>query len=76
MFQAFNLTILAAATLSHAASGLLTREVLWLFLIALPGTIVGARLGFALYRRLSDRRFRAVVLALLALSGVALVWAN
>ncbi len=74
VFQAFNLSILAAATLWHAATGLVTREVLWLFLLALPGTFLGARLGFAVYRRLSDRRFRDVVLALLAFSGLTLAW--
>jgi uncharacterized membrane protein YfcA len=44
-FQAFNLTVLTAAIVSHAASGLLTAHVGRLVLIALPGTVVGSWLG-------------------------------
>ena len=45
VFQAFNLTVLAAAFAAHAASGLITAEVGRLVLLALPGTAVGAWLG-------------------------------
>jgi len=69
VFQAFNLTILAA----HAAGGFLTREVGWLALCALPGTLGGAWLG-ARPSRLSDRRFQEVVLYLLGHSGLTLIW--
>lgn len=74
VFQAFNLTVLAAALAAHAASGLITAEVGRLVLLALPGTAVGAWLGARAYRRLSDRRFHEVVLALLLASGLFLVW--
>lgn len=74
VFQAFNLTVLAAALLAHAASGLITAEVGSLVLLALPGTALGAWLGARAYRRLSDRRFHEVVLALLLASGLFLVW--
>jgi uncharacterized membrane protein YfcA len=74
VFQAFNLSVLAAALLAHAASGLLTAEVGRLVLLALPGTAAGAWLGARAYRRLSDRRFHEVVLALLLASGLFLVW--
>jgi hypothetical protein len=42
VFQAFNLTVLSIALLSHAFAGLLTAEVGWALLAALPGTITGA----------------------------------
>ncbi len=75
VFQVFNLVILGAAVLARLASGLLSRDLLWLFLLALPGTFAGSWLGFAAYRRLSDRRFRDIVLGLLAFSGASLLWA-
>jgi uncharacterized protein len=76
VFQVFNLTILAAALVAHAAWGLLTVELGRLVLLALPGTLIGAWLGARAYRRLSNRRFDAVVLYLLLLSGLTLVWSN
>lgn len=45
-------------------------------LLALPGTIAGARLGTRVYHALSDRNFRDIVLALLFVSGVGLVWSG
>jgi hypothetical protein len=76
VFQVFNWTILTAALIARAASGLLTGEVARLVLLALPGTVIGAWLGARTYRRLSDRRFHAVVLALLFVSGVLLIWST
>jgi uncharacterized protein len=74
VFQTFNLSVLAAALLAHAATGLITAETGWLILLALPGTTIGAWLGARAYRRLSDQRFHEVVLALLLASGLFLVW--
>lgn len=74
VFQTFNWTVLTASLIMHAASGLVTAEVLRLALFAFPGTLVGAWLGARTYLRLSDRRFADVVLGLLFLSGLSLVW--
>ena len=74
LFQAFNLTVLSTALLSHAFAGLLTAEVGWAVLAALPGTITGAWLGAHAYGRLDDRRFRVIILLLLGLSGGVLIW--
>jgi uncharacterized protein len=76
VFQSFNLAVLAAAVVSHAASRLLTAELGRLVLLALPGTLAGAWLGSRAYRRLSDQRFHEVVLALLGISGLTLVWTS
>lgn len=76
VFQVFNLVVLAAVVISHVVSGLFTAEVGWLVLIAAPGTLIGSQLGVRAYRRLSDRRFRDVVLGLLGVSGLALIWAS
>jgi uncharacterized membrane protein YfcA len=76
VFQTFNWTVLAAALCLQMASGLVGREVIRLALLALPGTILGAWLGARVYRALSDRNFRDVVLGLLFLSGIGLVWSS
>jgi uncharacterized membrane protein YfcA len=49
---------------------------IWLALLALLGTILGAWLGARVYHALSDRNFRDVVLGLLFLSGIGLVWSS
>jgi uncharacterized protein len=74
IFQAFNFTILIIALLSHAFAGLLTREVGWALLAALPGTVGGAWLGAHTYGRLNDRSFRVIILLLLCASGSVLIW--
>jgi uncharacterized protein len=76
VFQTFNWTILTATLCLQAGTGFVTREVLWLALVALPGTLFGAWLGARTYHALSDRNFRDVVLGLLFLSGVGLVWSS
>jgi uncharacterized membrane protein YfcA len=76
VFQIFNWTILLAALCLQLASGLVKPEIGWLTLIALPGTILGARVGAKLYHAMSDRNFTDLVLALLFLSGVGLVWTS
>lgn len=76
VLQAFNLTILSAALVSHALAGLLTPQVGIATLAALPGTLGGAWLGFAVYRRLGDRGFQKIVMTLLFASGVILIWAS
>lgn len=74
VFQAFNLAILTAVAVAHAAAGLLTAELGWLALLTLPGTLAGTWLGARAYRRLSDQRFHEVVLTLIGVSGLTLVW--
>ncbi|MDP4025909.1 sulfite exporter TauE/SafE family protein [Methylobacterium sp. NEAU 140] len=76
VFQGYNTAILVLTLAIHAAGGLVTREVGGLYLLALPGTILGVQAGLRVYRRLSDRGFDRVVVALLGLSGLALILAN
>jgi uncharacterized protein len=76
LFQTFNWTILTAAFVVQAGSGLVTRETMWLALLVLPATIGGAWLGARTYHALSDGDFRNVVLGLLFISGVTLVWSS
>lgn len=76
LFQAFNLAILAAMLVASAVGGLLGWPFLRALLISLPATLLSARLGHWVYQRLNERRFDALVLALLAVSGVMLIVAN
>jgi uncharacterized protein len=74
IFQLFNFTVLATALVLQTASGLVATHVIWLALVAFPGTLIGAWLGARVYHALSDKHFGDVVLGLLLLSGVGLVW--
>jgi len=76
VFQIFNWTILLAALCLQAGTGFISREVVWLALLAFPATMTGAWLGTRTYHVLSDRNFHDVVLGLLFLSGVGLVWSS
>jgi uncharacterized membrane protein YfcA len=73
VLQTFNLSILAVALLSHAASGFLTPQVGWATAAALPRTIVGSWAGAFVYRRLSDNGFQRIVMALIFASGAMLI---
>jgi uncharacterized membrane protein YfcA len=68
--------VLAAALCLQAGTGFVTAEVMWLALLVLPATLIGAWLGARTYHALSDRNFSDVVLGLLFLSGVGLVWSS
>jgi hypothetical protein len=76
IFQVFNWTILLAALCLQAGAGLVKPEVVWLALVAFPGTLLGAWLGTRLYHALNDRNFRDIVLGMLFLSGVTLIVAS
>jgi len=73
VFQMFNLTVLTTALIAYGFSGLLTAELGKLVLMAVPGTLIGAWLGFHAYRRLSDHGFHIIVLVLLMAAGVMLI---
>jgi hypothetical protein len=76
VFQTYNWTVLSAALCLQAGTGFITREVIWLALLALPATLFGAWLGARSYHALSDRDFSDIVLGLLFLSGLGLVWSS
>lgn len=76
VLQAFNLSILLAALLAHGATGLLTKEVGWAIMAALPGTITGAWFGASAYQRLNNSHFQDIVLGFLFVSGSVLIWTS
>lgn len=71
--QPFNMSVLFFALVSAGIAGFLDRTFLVWAAIAVPTTLVGARVGLALYRRIDDGQFRRIVLVLLTLSGVSLI---
>ena len=74
VLQSYNFSILTFALVSQAFAGLITAELGWLVLIALPGTLLGAFLGRRLYGRLDTVKFDRVVLTLLLIAGFALLF--
>jgi uncharacterized membrane protein YfcA len=74
VFQGFNLTILSVSLIVHAGAGLVTAELGRAAILALPGTLVGAFIGQRIYRRLDDRGFDRLVLAILLVAGITLLW--
>lgn len=57
-------------------SGTVSNEALRLFAAGLPALAAGTALGWLLYGRLDERAFRRVILALLLVSGLALLVAS
>lgn len=76
VFQAFNMTLLTAMLVASAVQGAVGLGSLPALCTAAPATLLGAWLGMRLYRRLDDRRFERIVLAVLLLSGLGLVWSS
>jgi len=74
VFQAYNVSILGASLVVGILTGKFGLEALKVFAVALPGALAGAWIGVRAYGRLSDRRFTDVILALMAVSGVVLLW--
>jgi uncharacterized protein len=73
MFQAFNLTILATMLAVSYMTDRLGLKFISLLLIALPGSLLGAVIGSAIYARVDNRRFDRIVLSLLLLGGVGMM---
>jgi uncharacterized membrane protein YfcA len=73
VIQNFNLSMLLVTMGTYLATGLVTRQALPLFAIVAPAMLLPTLLGARLYTRISQARFRQVVLSLLTASGIALL---
>jgi uncharacterized protein len=71
--QPYNMSVLLLALVSAAVAGFLDRTFFIWAAICVPTTLIGARIGLALYGRVSDAQFRRIILSLLGLSGVTLI---
>ncbi len=73
IYQPFNLIVLALASIGMAIGGQLTVAALWISVLCLPATFVGAWLGIRLYGSVSAQTFQRLVLGLLLTSGCILI---
>jgi uncharacterized membrane protein YfcA len=73
VFQPIGVAIFAMSGLWLGIGGAVSTDTVWLFVIGLPALLAGTWLGLKLYGRLDEAAFRKVVLALLLVSGIALV---
>jgi uncharacterized membrane protein YfcA len=71
--QPFNMSVLFLALVSAGVAGFLDRTFFIWAAICVPTTLIGARIGLALYRKVDDAQFRHILLALLCLSGLTLI---
>ena len=71
--QSFNLSMHILTLAAYGATGAITAEAGWMFLLLLPAMIVPTLIGTHLYSRFSEAAFRKLVLLLLSFSGVALL---
>jgi uncharacterized protein len=74
VFQPVGVAVFAMSALWLGASGAIGMDTLWLFAIGLPILLAGTWLGLRLYGRVDDAGFRTIVLALLLVSGLALMF--
>ncbi|HEY2135342.1 MAG TPA: sulfite exporter TauE/SafE family protein [Xanthobacteraceae bacterium] len=72
-YQPFNLIVLALAAGGMVISGQITSRLMWIALMCLPATLVGAWAGARVYVGVSPQTFQRVVLVLLLLSGCLLI---
>jgi uncharacterized membrane protein YfcA len=73
VFQPVMLAAIVVTAISLSFTGAVTAETAKLYVLGLPALLAGLWLGFKLYGKLDEARFRRVVLVLLLFSGVSLI---
>lgn len=73
VFQPSAVATFLMMLLAVGGVGLVTPDVVRLFLLGLPALVAGTLLGWALYGKLDEASFRKVVLVLLLASGIAIL---
>lgn len=76
VIQNFNLALLMVTFCSYVGTGIVTRAMVPLLGVVAVALLIPALLGARVYHGISEIAFRKVVLALLTLSGVALLGAS
>jgi uncharacterized membrane protein YfcA len=74
VFQPVGVATFAMSAAWLGGQGSISREAMWLFVIALPALLVGTWMGLKLYGRLDEAQFRTVVLVLLLASGTVMLF--
>lgn len=73
VLQAFNVAILGSSAVVLAFQGVYDPATLTRIAVAVPVSILAARIGIAVFHRLGDRQFRTLIVALMFLSGLGLM---
>lgn len=73
VIQNFNLATLAVTMATYVGKGIVTREMLPMFLVVAPAMLVPTVFGTRVYLGISEATFRKIVLTLLTASGVVLL---
>jgi uncharacterized membrane protein YfcA len=73
VLQPFNVLVLGIVMLVFGWRGLLHQDVWIAVAIALPSSIISARLGIGIFRRLTESQFRQILIWLILSSGIVLV---
>jgi uncharacterized membrane protein YfcA len=74
VFQPVGVATFALSATWLGVQGSISREVMLLFVVALPVLLAGTWLGLKLYGKLDEAQFRRIVLVLLLASGVVLLF--
>ncbi|MGB2436822.1 MAG: sulfite exporter TauE/SafE family protein, partial [Candidatus Puniceispirillales bacterium] len=73
VLQPFNMIILGCVFVVFLLYGMVTLHILFLAVLAVPFTLIGAKLGITLYRRVNDEQFLRIIIWLILISGLVLV---
>ena len=73
VFAPASVALLGMCAVAIGVTGSVARETVQLFLLGLPVLLAGNWVGFKLYGRLDEARFRRIVLILLLASGMPLI---
>jgi uncharacterized membrane protein YfcA len=73
VFQPVLLAAILANVASLAIAGVITTDILRLYLLGLPAMVVGIWIGFKLYGKLDEAGFRKLILVLLLVAGLGLI---
>jgi len=73
IFQPVMLGAIVVTAVSVSVTGVVTADIVKLYVLGLPALLAGLWIGFKLYGKLDDTAFRKLVLLLLLLSGLSLI---
>ncbi len=76
VIQNFNLATLAMTMATYVGKGIVTREMVPMFMVVAPAMLIPSLIGARLYIGISEATFRKIVLGLLTASGIALLAAS
>lgn len=76
VFQPVMLAAIVATAISLSFTGVVTMEIVKLYVLGLPALLAGLWIGFKLYGKLDDVAFRKLILVLLVCAGLSLIVAH